>query len=261
MFKLFLQDLPIFISERSDGSFRQAQEVRQFLKEKVLVKQQEFSLLHLELENRQKCIVIEKKDLLDEKPWKIFTGDAIVTNLKKEERGVNKTLISMVVGDCFPIIFFDQKTKNMAMIHAGWQPLYLGILDKTWSKMMKLWQTQAENLWVFLGPGIRAESYYLSSKPLQSQDLSWQKYIKQKKKKNNHSKTELWQVDLPAFIKDFLFNKSLPVKQLLDSQLDTYSDKRFFSYRRSRESEGLSQKEMLTASRKRFMLVCELPSN
>ena len=257
MLKFTLQDLPIFISESSDGSFRQVREVRQFLKEQGLG-EEEFSLLHLQLENKEKCIVLDKKDLLAKKPNQVFIGDAILTNLKNGQKRTNKTLISMVVADCFPIIFFDQKTKNIAMVHAGWQPLYLGVLDETWAKMMDLWQTQAENLWVFLGPGIRAESYCLAQEPRQSQDINWQKFIKQQKQSESELKAKLWQINLPAFIKDFLFKKGLSAKQLLDSGLDTYSDKRFFSHRRSQELKSLGQKKSAEVKDGRFMVVCEL---
>lgn len=260
MLKFTLQDLPIFISESSDGSFCQARAIKQFLKQQSLIGEKDFNLLHLQLENKNKCIILDKKDLLAKKPNQVFTGDAILTNFKKGERWTNKTLISMVVADCFPIIFFDQKTKNIAMVHAGWQPLYLGVLDEAWSKMMKLWQTQAENLWVFLGPGIRAESYCLPNKPRQSQDINWQKFIKQQEQSKSGLKTKLWQIDLPGFIKDFLFKKGLPVKQLLDSGLDTYSDKRFFSHRRSQELKDSDQKESAEVNNGRFIVVCELAS-
>jgi hypothetical protein len=154
-----LKDLIVYISQRDDGNFRQTQQIREFLQTQPGIGEENFNLLHLQLENKDKCVIIDKKDLLAQKPWQVFIGDAIVTNCKKGERGANKTLISMVVGDCFPLIFFDQKSKNIAMIHAGWKPLYLGILDRVWQQMENLWKAKAKNIWVFLGPGIRAQSY------------------------------------------------------------------------------------------------------
>jgi copper oxidase (laccase) domain-containing protein len=261
MLKFTLQDLPIFISERSDGSFRQARVIRQFLEQESFVGQENFNLLHLQLENKKEQIVIEKKDLSERKATQIFTGDAILTNFKRGEKRANKTLISMVVADCFPIIFFDQKSKNMAMVHAGWQPLYLGVLDETWSKMMRLWQTQPTNLWAFLGPGIRAQSYCLTSKPRQIQDPNWRNFIKEQEKSQDNLETGLWQIDLPGFIKNFLSKKGLTNKQLLDSQLNTYSDGRFFSHRRSQELKELGQKKTAGLVDGRFMVLCELASS
>jgi len=261
MLKFTLQDLAIFISERSEGSFRQARAIRQFLEKQSPLEQEDFNLLHLQLENKSRQVVIEEKDVLERKVTQVFTGDAILTNLKRGEKRANKTLISMVVGDCFPLIFFDQKSKNMAMVHAGWQPLYLGILDEVWFQMLKLWQTQAINLWAFLGPGIRAQSYCLASKPRQSQDLNWQKFIKEQEKSQANLETRQWQIDLPAFIKDFLFKKGVSAEQLRDTQLDTYSDERFFSYRRSQDLKELGQKELAGSGKERFFLACQLPGN
>jgi copper oxidase (laccase) domain-containing protein len=260
MLKFIFQDLPVFISERDDGSFRQAQDIQEFLKGKIFGKE-DFTLLHLQLENKQNRVLIEKKDLISKKSPKIFIGDAILTNFKKGERGTNKTLISMVVGDCFPIIFFDQKSKNIAMVHAGWQPLYLGILNDLWLQMMELWQAQAKNIWVFLGPGIRADSYCLFDEPRQSKDINWQKFIKQKEKKRNNRQVRLWQIDLPAFIKDFLFRNGVLAEQFIDTGLDTYSDQRFFSHRLSQELKESGQKDLGEFIDGRFSLVCELASD
>jgi copper oxidase (laccase) domain-containing protein len=261
MLKFTLQDLAIFISERSEGSFRQARAIRQFLEKQSSLEQEDFNLLHLQLENKSRQVVIEEKDLSERKATQIFTGDAILTNFKGGEKRANKTLISMVVADCFPLIFFDQKSKNVVMVHTGWQPLYLGILDEVWQKMLKLWQAQPANIWAFLGPGIRAQSYCLASKPRQSQDLNWQKFIKEQERRQANLETRQWQIDLPGFIKDFLLKKGLPITQLLDSQLNTYSDERFFSYRRSQELKELGQKELAGSGKERFFLVCQLPGN
>lgn len=257
MLTFSLKDLNIYISQRSDGDFRELPSVQSFLEEQFA----QDRLLHLELENSNKVIVLEKEDLVVKKTLQVFTGDAILTNLKAGERGTNKTLMSMVLGDCFPLIFFDQKSKNIAMIHAGWEPLYLGILDRVWQEILALWQTRAEHLWFFLGPGIRAQSYRVNTEPRQSQHPQWQKYIKKIAQKQQKSDGERWQIDLPAFIKDFLNTHALPKEQLIDSKLDTYAlKKEFFSYRRSQEHLAEGEKHLSQVNNGRFFVVCRLPS-
>jgi YfiH family protein len=259
MLSFCLRDLNIYVSQRDDGDFRQAQPVEEFLKKQFFTREN-FALLHLQLENKDQVIVIEKQELITKKPAQVFNGDAIISNFQQEKLA-KRTLISMVVADCFPLIFFDQKSKNVAMIHAGWKPLYLGILEKVWNKMLQLWQTDSQQIWAFLGPGIRAKSYYATSKPMQLNDQNWQKFIKKIPPDLPVKEAQKWQVDLPAFIKNFLDKNGLPKEQLNDSQLDTYDlDNGFFSYRRSQEHLARGEQQLAEESDGRFFVICDLPN-
>lgn len=281
MLTFLLKDLVLYISERNDGDFRQTQHIREFLQAQPAIEEENFHLLHLQLENKQQSIVLTNSELFSKQTTQIFVGDAILTNYKKGERETNQTLISMVVGDCFPLIFFDQKSKNIAMIHAGWEPLDLGILDRVWQQMTSLWGVKTKNIWAFLGPGIRAQSYCVASEPRQSQRPEWQQFIKKisfsqkakgqqqnldKGQQPNRAKDlhpneekEVWQIDLPGFIKDFLTRKGLPQEQLFDSQLDTYQlPDQFFSHRRSQEQLAKGEKPLAQANDGRFLVACQL---
>jgi len=257
MLTFSLKNLNIFISQRADGDFRQTQAVEQFLASRQLAKADD-QFVHLQLDNKDQVLVLDAKQLKSKQKSKqtslLLTGDAILSDWQKGDRQANKTLISMVLGDCFPLIFFDQKSQNMAMIHAGWEPLYLNILDEVWQQMLELWQTKAEHLLVFLGPGIRAKSYLVKKEPRQSQHPAWKEYIKKQKK------TGLWQIDLPAFIKNHLFDiYKLPKEQLIDYQLDTYaSPTKFFSYRRSQELLAAGNKKAAQSANGRFFVSCRL---
>lgn len=253
MLTFSLKNLNIFISQRADGDFRQTQAVEQFLAGRQLAGAED-QFVHLQLDNKDQVLVLDAKQLKSKQTSLLLTGDAILSHWQRGDSQANKTLISMVLGDCFPLIFFDQKSKNMAMIHAGWEPLYLNILDQVWQQMLELWQTKAEHLLVFLGPGIRAKSYVVEKEPRQSQDLSWQKYIKKQQT------TGLWQIDLPAFIKNHLFEiYKLPKEQLIDCQLDTYaSPTAFFSYRRSQELLALGNEKAAQLANGRFFVTCRL---
>ncbi|NLG06671.1 MAG: polyphenol oxidase family protein [Candidatus Pacebacteria bacterium] len=253
MLTFSLKNLNIFISQRADGDFRQTQTVEQFLASRQLVAAED-QFVHLQLDNKDQVLVLDAKQVKSKQTSLLLTGDAILSHWQRGDRQANKTLISMVLGDCFPLIFFDQKSKNMAMIHAGWEPLYLNILDQVWQQMLGLWQTKAEHLLVFLGPGIRAKSYLVEKEPRQSQDPSWKKYIKKQ------PDTGLWQIDLPAFIKNQLFETyKLPKQQLIDCQLDTYAlPKEFFSYRRSQELLAVGNKKAAQSANGRFFVSCRL---
>lgn len=273
MLTFSLKNLKIYISQRADGDFRQHQTIEHFFKNKQLITNH-CQFLYLQLENNNQQVVIDEKQIANKKN-QLLKGDAIISNFKKaafqkNEREANQTLISMVLGDCFPLIFFDQKSQNIAMIHAGWEPLYLGILDQVWQTMLNLWQTTPQQIWAFLGPGIRAESYWVANQPRQSQTAHWQKYIKKqqkhvKKQPFNQQQNQLttpvlgWQIDLPGFIKDFLDKQNFPKQQLIDCQLDTYilTDE-FFSYHRSQELLAKGEDKAAQLANGRYFVTCQL---
>lgn len=268
MLTFSLQNLNIYISQRNDGNFRRHQAIEHFFLNKRLANPND-QFIYLHLENKNQLVIFNKEQLSKNKTSQLLTGDAIISHWQTGDKEANKTLISMVLGDCFPLIFFDQKSKNMAMIHAGWEPLYLDILDSVWQTMLNLWQTTPAQIWAFLGPGIRAESYWVDKEPRQSQDPHWQKYIKNRQNymKTQHSsiKTQAknnksWQIDLPAFIKkEFLERHNIPKQQLIDCQLDTYAlSEEFFSYRRSQELLAKGEKKAAQAANGRFFVTCQL---
>ena len=239
MLNFNFQNIKIAFSERIDGDFRQIQpaKIKSFLDREW--GQAKNSLLLLD--NLDQIIVLDEDNF-----GQNFAGDAVLSNFKSSGETRKETRISMVVGDCFPLIFFDQKSKNIAMVHAGRKPLSLGILDKVWAMMLEQWQTSSENIWAFLGPGIRKQSYLMPEKPLQADEENWQAFIK----KSDLNADRPWQIDLPGFIKYFLQEKDFVMSQFQDSQFDTFTlEKQFFSHRRSQltgEEDG------------RFIVACRL---
>lgn len=269
MLTFALQNLQIYISQRHDGSFRRHRAIEEFLADQQLLKKNS-QLIHIQLQNKDRVIVLDETHIFNDKKKKLIKADAVISNLAKAdfqrgEKEAKQTLISMVLGDCFPLIFFDQKSKNIAMIHAGWEPLYLNILDQVWQRMMDLWQTSPQQIWAFLGPGIRAESYRTVHRPRQFQEPHWQKYIKYQNNTVKKSAIRLgeqatyWQIDLPSFIKDFVTTHHLPKSQFLDCQLDTYTlGDEFFSYRRSQELLAKGEQKAARLNNGRFFVTCQL---
>jgi hypothetical protein len=74
--------------------------VEAFLQERGFAK-----ACHLRLQNQADLVVINQANL----DSKVFDGDAIMTNFRAGELKPKTMAFSMVVGDCFPLIFFDQK--------------------------------------------------------------------------------------------------------------------------------------------------------
>jgi len=234
MLNLKLKTLNFYFSEKKDGRFPDSAGVKTFLEQQL----GQATPSHLILENGGELQLLTGDNLGQD-----FTADALVTNFSVGEKRPKKIRISMVVGDCFPLTIFDQKSGNVALIHAGWRPLYLGILDHVWQLMLEQWSSDSENLWALLGPGIRAESYLMSDKPVQTDEPEWQNFVK----KTNLNPDRPWQIDLPAFIKHSLDKKGFNMAHFQDCQLDTFANPdRFFSHRR-RQLSGEEKGRMIAA--------------
>ena len=66
-----------------------------------------------------KFIFIDKKYNNKNKP----KADAVITNQRNLP-------IAVLTADCTPILIYDDKTKMIAAIHAGWKGAFKGIIDK-----------------------------------------------------------------------------------------------------------------------------------
>ncbi len=73
--------------------------------------------------------------------------DALV--LSKKNAG-----ICVLTADCLPILIADLKNEVVALVHSGWKGTLLDIVSKCVNKMIKLMDTDIENLKVWIAPAI-----------------------------------------------------------------------------------------------------------
>ena len=82
-------------------------------------------------------------------------GDALVTNL-------TKTPLLIFVADCVPVALIDTKNKAIALCHAGWRGTYSKITKNAIDKMIKLYNTNPEDIVCAIGPSIGNCCYEVS---------------------------------------------------------------------------------------------------
>ncbi len=82
-------------------------------------------------------------------------GDALVTNL-------TKTPLLIFVADCVPVALIDTKNKAIALCHAGWRGTYSKITKNAIDKMIKLYNTNPEDIVCAIGPSIGSCCYEVS---------------------------------------------------------------------------------------------------
>jgi polyphenol oxidase len=147
-------------------------------------------------------------------------ADAIVTRTE----GI---AISVTAADCGPILLVDPNARVIGAAHAGWKGALTGILESTIDAMERL-GAERGGMVAAIGPLIRQHSYEVGGEFVE-------RFIDAEadnavfflpSAREGHS-----MFDLAGFIRMRLENAG--VLMIDDIGVDTYSDERFYSYRRS----------------------------
>jgi YfiH family protein len=156
-------------------------------------------------------------------PWPSETrprADAIVT------RTVGLA-ISVTTADCGPILFADPAARVIGAAHAGWRGALTGVVESTIDAMEKLGADRGSMV-VAIGPLIRQNSYEVGGEFVErfvDADAGNASFFIPSAR-SGHS-----MFDLAGFIRMRL--ERAGVLMIDDIGVDTYSDERFYSYRRS----------------------------
>jgi YfiH family protein len=147
-------------------------------------------------------------------------ADAIVTRAEG-------LAIGITAADCGPVLFVDPAARVIGAAHAGWKGALTGVLESTIDAMEKL-GAERGGIVVAIGPLIRQPSYEVGSEFVErflDADAENARFFLPGER-DGHS-----MFDLAGFIRMRLENAG--VLMIDDLGIDTYSDDRFFSYRRS----------------------------
>ena len=169
--------------------------------------------------------------------WQIHSPDAVVvsgpwngTERPKADALVTRTeelAIGVTAADCGPVLFVDPGARVIGAAHAGWKGALTGVLESTIGAMEKLGADRA-GIVAAIGPLIRQHSYEVGSefveRFLDADAENGVFFIPSLR--SGHA-----MFDLAGFIRMRLENAG--VLMIDDIGVDTYSDERFYSYRRS----------------------------
>jgi YfiH family protein len=156
-------------------------------------------------------------------PWQDASrprADAIVTRME----GLS---IGATAADCGPILLADPNARVIGAAHAGWKGALTGIVESTVEAMEKL-GAERSGMVAAIGPLIRQHSYEVGSEFVE-------RFIEADAEngiffipsgREGHA-----MFDLAGYIRMRLENAG--VLMIDDIGVDTYSDERFYSYRRS----------------------------
>ncbi|MBR1123975.1 peptidoglycan editing factor PgeF [Bradyrhizobium lablabi] len=147
-------------------------------------------------------------------------ADAIVTRTEG-------LAIGITAADCGPVLFADPAARVIGSAHAGWKGALTGVLESTIEAMEKL-GAQRGGIVAAMGPMIRQRSYEVGSEFVErflDADAENARFFLPGER-DGHA-----MFDLAGFIRMRL--ESAGVLMIDDLGVDTYSDPRCFSYRRS----------------------------
>ena len=156
-------------------------------------------------------------------PWENAArphGDALVTRTEGLAIGVT-------AADCGPILFVDPNARVVGAAHAGWKGALSGILESTVEAMEKL-GAERSGIVAAIGPLIRQHSYEVGGEFIErfvEADAENALFFLPSAREGHAM------FDLAGFIRMRLENNG--VLMIDDIGIDTYSDDRFYSYRRS----------------------------
>lgn len=129
----------------------------------------------------------------------------------------------VVVADCLPILVSDgRQAACVAAIHAGWRGLAAGVIGKSIAAL----PVDPARLQAWIGPRIGRHHYRVGTTVRQA----FNDYATAFEPVAQHQ----WLADLPKIARRQLLDAS--VGRVIDSQLCTVEDGRFFSHRRDRRN-------------------------
>ena len=156
-------------------------------------------------------------------PWDTASRprvDAMVTKIPGLAIGVT-------AADCGPVLFVDPKARVIGAAHAGWKGAFGGVLENTIAEMERLGANRSDII-AAIGPLIRQSSYEVGAefvtRFVQADSINTKFFVPS-------SREDHAMFDLASYIKHRLEQANILI--IDDVRVDTYSDERFFSYRRS----------------------------
>ncbi len=151
--------------------------------------------------------------ITNKNPTKVMTCDGMITNLKD-------VALCVMVADCIPVLFYDSLQRVIAVAHAGRNGVYLKIANQVIEEMIADFDSNAENIKVFIGPSIKSCCYEVKNDVTKG----FENYL--------HVEGGKIYLDIVQKCKDDIQTIGI-IKENIDiSAICTSCDKDYFSYRR-----------------------------
>ncbi|EKE80527.1 peptidoglycan editing factor PgeF [Idiomarina xiamenensis] len=129
----------------------------------------------------------------------------------------------ILTADCLPILLCHQDGQQLAAVHAGWRGLYQGVVEQAVARF----SGAAKQLSAWIGPAISAQHFEVG-------DDVYQAFVQRDETAATAfqalPQAAKWLCNLPLLAE--LRLRAIGVSLIKQSQLCSYADSRFYSYRR-----------------------------
>lgn len=155
----------------------------------------------------------------------------IVLNSEDKVNGLitqNKNLIlGLCIADCAQVVLFDKENKILGLFHCGMMNIEGGILEKALETMTKNFNTNTKDILVYIGPRLKVDNYKYDKNILSK--LRNDSEVRKTLIHNSEEEFE-YNIDMVRAIKNILTKKGVKDSNILDSDIDTYTDPRYPSH-------------------------------
>lgn len=149
--------------------------------------------------------------------------DALITNQVD-------TFLFILHADCFPVFLYDKKRKAVGIAHAGWRGVIKSIVPKAVRKFKTVFKTNLKDLEAIIGPGIE-RCHFEVKEDILPQFKSYSRHVIKREGKTF--------IDLVGILKEQFVKSGVPSKNITKSGGCTYHQRRYFSYRRTKEPANM----------------------
>ena len=138
------------------------------------------------------------------------------------------SVLAILTADCLPVLLCSADGREIAAAHAGWRGLANGVLEETLTQL----RAPREQLLAWLGPCIGAVSYEVGDEVPAA-------FLARHGEASRHfeaTRPGHWQCDLVGLARMIL--SASGVQSIYGGGFDTFTDTRFYSYRRDGAASG-----------------------
>ncbi len=163
--------------------------------------------------------------------------DAVMTNITNAVLGVS-------TADCIPVIVYDPEHHAAAAIHAGWRGTVQSIVLKTIEQMRQMYHSDPAQCKAVIGPGISLDSFEVGDEvynafveaqfPMDDFARQYPAFAHDGEVPQQPVK---WHIDLKGVNRQQLIMTGIKAENIMVSDIDTFTDDRFFSARREQKGE------------------------
>lgn len=129
----------------------------------------------------------------------------------------------VVVADCAPIVVFSQSKPVCALIHGGRRNVDGGVVPRTIELLAKTCNVQPADMGVYIGPGVKKESYRLPKDRLDTLHSDWSAFV-------HDNKDGTLNFDLASFVKRQCEQAGVAANHITEELVDTAADRDYYSH-------------------------------